>query len=37
VPDHQTDRFLERITVEGSAMLSIADWEAGPGRSVEAV
>jgi len=26
VPDHQTDRYLERITVEGSPLLSIADW-----------
>ena len=28
VPDQQTDRYLERITVEGGRQLSIADWEA---------
>ncbi len=28
VPDHTTDRYLERITVEGGPMLSIADWQA---------
>lgn len=28
VPDQQADRYLERITVEGGPMLSIADWEA---------
>jgi alpha-ketoglutarate-dependent taurine dioxygenase len=28
VPDQTTDRYLERITVRGGAMLSIADWAA---------
>ena len=28
VPDQTTDRYLERITVQGGPMLSIADWEA---------
>jgi len=28
VPDHTTDRYLERITVSGGPVLSIADWEA---------
>jgi len=28
VPDQTTDRSLERITVEGGPMLSIADWDA---------
>ncbi len=28
VPDQQSDRYLERITVRGGPMLSIADWEA---------
>jgi taurine dioxygenase len=28
VPDQTSDRYLERITVEGRPMLSIADWEA---------
>jgi len=28
VPDQQTDRYLERITVRGGPMLSIADWQA---------
>ena len=28
VPDQTTDRSLERITVHGGAVLSIADWEA---------
>lgn len=28
VPDHTTDRYLERITVAGGPVLSIADWEA---------
>ena len=28
VPDQTTDRYLERITVQGGTMLSIADWEA---------
>ena len=28
VPDQTGDRYLERITVEGGPMLSIADWEA---------
>ena len=28
VPDHTTDRYLERITVQGGPILSIADWEA---------
>ncbi|MGE3690296.1 MAG: TauD/TfdA dioxygenase family protein [Novosphingobium sp.] len=27
VPDQTTDRYLERITVQGGPMLSIADWE----------
>jgi alpha-ketoglutarate-dependent taurine dioxygenase len=26
VPDQQTDRYLERITVEGRPQLSLADW-----------
>lgn len=26
VPDHTTDRYLERITVQGGPILSIADW-----------
>jgi taurine dioxygenase len=29
VPDQTSDRYLERITVRGGAMLSIADWPAG--------
>jgi alpha-ketoglutarate-dependent taurine dioxygenase len=29
VPDQTTDRYLERISVSGSPILSIADWEAG--------
>lgn len=28
VPDQQTDRYLERITLAGEPMLSIADWDA---------
>lgn len=28
VPDQTTDRYLERITVQGGPMLSVADWEA---------
>lgn len=28
VPDQTTDRYLERISVKGSPILSIADWEA---------
>jgi len=28
VPDQTADRYLERITVQGGPMLSIADWEA---------
>jgi taurine dioxygenase len=28
VPDHTTDRYLERITVSNGPVLSIADWEA---------
>ena len=28
VPDHTADRYLERITVSGGPVLSIADWEA---------
>ena len=28
VPDHTSDRYLERISVRGSPILSIADWEA---------
>lgn len=28
VPDQTSDRYLERITVQGGPMLSIADWEA---------
>lgn len=28
VPDHTTDRYLERITVQGGPILSITDWEA---------
>jgi len=31
VPDHTTDRYLERITVRGGPILSIADWEAREG------
>jgi taurine dioxygenase len=27
VPDQTTDRYLERITVQGGPMLSIEDWE----------
>ena len=27
VPDQQTDRYLERITLAGEPLLSIADWE----------
>lgn len=36
VPDHQTDRYLERITVEGGTLLSVADWEAMSGNRVPA-
>lgn len=32
VPDHQTDRYLERITIDGDVQLSIADWEARQGQ-----
>lgn len=28
VPDQTEDRYLERITVQGGPMLSVADWEA---------
>lgn len=28
VPDQQTDRYLERITLEGEPLLSVADWDA---------
>lgn len=28
VPDQQTDRYLERITLQGEPLLSIADWDA---------
>ncbi|MCB2073597.1 MAG: TauD/TfdA family dioxygenase [Novosphingobium sp.] len=28
VPDQTTDRYLERITVQGGPMLSVADWQA---------
>ncbi|MCX7864646.1 MAG: TauD/TfdA family dioxygenase [Novosphingobium sp.] len=28
VPDHTTDRYLERITVSGGPVISIAEWEA---------
>ena len=27
VPDQTTDRYLERITVQGGPMLGIADWD----------
>lgn len=37
VPDQQTDRYLERITVHGGPMLSIADWEARQSRVPEKV
>ena len=29
VPDHTTDRYLERISVRGGPILSIADWDTG--------
>lgn len=37
VPDQQADRYLERITVEGGPMLSIADWEARQAAARETV
>lgn len=30
VPDQTTDRYLERISVTGSSILSISEWEAEP-------
>ena len=36
VPDQTTNRYLERITVRGGAMLSIADWEARKAEPVPA-
>lgn len=35
VPDQTTDRYLERITVEGGPQLSISDWEARGQRVTE--
>jgi taurine dioxygenase len=37
VPDQTTDRYLERITVQGGPMLSIADWRARAVRAPERV
>ena len=34
VPDQTTDRSLERITVQGGPVLSIADWQAQVGEVV---
>jgi len=37
VPDHTTDRYLERITVQGGPILSMEDWNAREARPAEPV
>lgn len=37
VPDHTTDRYLERITVSGGPVLGIAEWEARKAKAPEQV